>query len=84
MAYNISLQSSFKSLKKRALPVLATSALLGAMAFHAAPPVVHAAELPVLTQMIKQNRDAVVHIQVEAGGNEKMVTGYVGKTFKSR
>ncbi len=67
MAYNISLQS----FKKRALPVLATSALLGAMAFHAAPPVVHAAELPELTQMIKQNRDAVVHIQVEAGGNEK-------------
>ncbi len=68
MTYNLQL----RSLKKRALPVLAGSALLGAMAFHAAPPVVHAAELPVLTQMIKQNRDAVVHIQVEAGGSEKM------------
>ncbi|MGB0848130.1 MAG: DegQ family serine endoprotease [Thiolinea sp.] len=63
-----------RSFKKRALPVLASGALLGALAFQAAPPVVHAADatgLPVLTQLIKQNRDAVVHIKVEADRSAK-------------
>ena len=62
---------SMPSLKKRVLPVLASGALLGTLAFQATLPVVYAAELPVLTQLIKQNRDAVVHIKVQADRNQK-------------
>nr|CAA6823589.1 MAG: HtrA protease/chaperone protein [uncultured Thiotrichaceae bacterium] len=60
-----------KGFKKRMLPVLAGSALVSALAFQAVVPEVYADELPVLTQLIKQNSDAVVHIKVEAGGAQK-------------
>ncbi|MEZ5479063.1 MAG: trypsin-like peptidase domain-containing protein [Thiolinea sp.] len=62
---------SLKSFKKRTLALVTSGLLLGAVAFQAAPPVAYAAELPVLTQLIKQNRAAVVNIKVEASGNEK-------------
>jgi len=50
---------------KKKLSVLAASALVCTLAFPLAVPVVHADALPQLTQLIKDNRDAVVHISVE-------------------
>ena len=50
---------------KKQLSVLAASALVCSLAFPLATPVVHADALPQLTQLIKNNRDAVVHISVE-------------------
>lgn len=65
-------------LNKKKWPVLATSALVLALALPATVPVSAetatatapaATTLPQLTQLIKQNRDAVVHISVEGGTN---------------
>lgn len=64
-----------KGFKKRLLPVLAGSALVSALAFQGIVPEVYADDLPVLTQLIKQNSDAVVHIKVEAGGARKTAMG---------
>ncbi len=50
---------------KKKLSVLAASALVCTLAFPLSTPVVHADALPQLTQLIKDNRDAVVHISVE-------------------
>ena len=50
---------------KKQLSVLAASALVCSLAFPLATSVVHADALPQLTQLIKNNRDAVVHISVE-------------------
>ncbi|MEZ5536318.1 MAG: DegQ family serine endoprotease [Thiolinea sp.] len=66
---------SVNTLKKRILPVLAGSALVSTLAFQVLPPDVNAAELPVLTQLIKQNRNAVVHIKVESGSDRVSMQG---------
>ena len=50
---------------KKKLSVLAASALVCTLAFPLSTPLVHADALPQLTQLIKDNRDAVVHISVE-------------------
>ena len=50
---------------KKKLSVLAASALVCTLAFPLSVPVVHADALPQLIQLIKDNRDAVVHISVE-------------------
>ncbi len=57
--------------KQRTLPVLAVSALVCALAFPMTASVAQADDLPQLTQLIKQNRDAVVHIAVESEGSGK-------------
>ncbi|MFM2318831.1 MAG: hypothetical protein RLZZ215_1452 [Pseudomonadota bacterium] len=61
---------------KKQLSVLAASALVCSLAFPLALPVAHADALPQLTQLIKDNRDAVVHIAVEidnkAGNSPEM------------
>ena len=75
MLNNLSTQGFNKGFKKRLLPVLAGSALVSTLAFQGLVPEVHADGLPVLTQLIKQNSDAVVHIKVEAGGAKKTATG---------
>lgn len=64
-----------KGFKKRLLPVLACGALASTLAFQSIVPEVYAAELPALTQLIKQNSDAVVHIKVEAGGEQRTSIG---------
>jgi serine protease Do len=50
---------------KKKLSVLAASALVCTLAFPLTATVVQADALPQLTQLIKDNRDAVVHISVE-------------------
>ena len=50
---------------KKKLSVLAASALVCTLAFPLSIPLVHADALPQLIQLIKDNRDAVVHISVE-------------------
>ena len=50
---------------KKKLSVLAASALVCALAFPITAPLAQADALPQLTQLIKDNRDAVVHISVE-------------------
>jgi serine protease Do len=61
---------------KKQLSVLAASVLVCSLAFPLALPVAHADALPQLTQLIKDNRDAVVHIAVEidnkAGNSPEM------------
>ncbi|HPY42181.1 MAG TPA: Do family serine endopeptidase, partial [Thiolinea sp.] len=64
--------------KKKKLSVLAASALVCALAFPLTAPLAHADALPQLTQLIKDNRDAVVHVSVEidnkAAGNAEAET----------
>ncbi|WP_298610218.1 DegQ family serine endoprotease [uncultured Thiothrix sp.] len=50
---------------KKKLSVLAASALVCTLAFPLITPLAQADALPQLTQLIKDNRDAVVHISVE-------------------
>jgi serine protease Do len=69
MTHAFSINRFSTGFKSRFLPVLAGSALVSTLAFQVLPPDVHAAELPVLTQLIKQNSDAVVHIKVEASND---------------
>lgn len=63
----MSIDFAAKRVRKRLLPVLAGGALASTLAFQSIVPEVHAEALPVLTQLIKQNSDAVVHIKVEGG-----------------
>lgn len=60
---------SLKSFKKNTLAVVMSAALVGGVALQTMPPAVHASDLPKLTQLIKQNSDAVVHIKIEAKKN---------------
>ncbi|HPE59359.1 MAG TPA: DegQ family serine endoprotease [Thiolinea sp.] len=57
---------SFRALgfRQRASTLLVGAALIGTLALPAIVPVVHAEQFPQLTQLIRDNRDAVVHISV--------------------